>query len=131
MAKLALTAIGMGVGFMLGGPMGAQIGAMIGSEVGNLLFPTKVEGSAPEGPRGHRVGLRQHDPGSTAPRGSAATSSGRPASRNTSTSRAARAGVQQTTYTYTASFAIAFCKGPVDSGHAHLGGRQADLRARR
>jgi hypothetical protein len=39
MAKLALTVVGMGVGFMIGGPMGAQIGAMIGGMVGNAPVP--------------------------------------------------------------------------------------------
>jgi hypothetical protein len=41
-----------------------------------------------------------------------------------------KGGPKQVTYSYTASFAIAFCKGAVDGVHAHLGGWQAHCRQR-
>lgn len=115
MAKMVLTAVGMGVGFALGGPMGAQIGAMVGSFAGNMLFPTKVEG-----PRLADLSVTASTYGNTIPKlygtsrlsGNVIWSAGIKEHKHKSGGKGT--GVQQSTYTYTCSWAIAFCEGPVD-----------------
>jgi hypothetical protein len=112
MAKMVLTAAGMAAGFAIGGPMGAQIGAMIGGEIGNILFPTKVQGprlsdlSVSASTYGNAIAELY---GTMRLNGNVIWSSGIKEHKHKSSGKGS--GVQQTTYTYTASFAIAFCKG--------------------
>lgn len=115
MARLALTVVGMGVGFMLGGPFGAQIGAMIGGIVGNVLFGPTIEG-----PRLSDLNVTSSTYGQCIPElygtmrmgGNLIWTTG--LIEHKKKSGGGKGGPKQTTYTYTASFAIAFCKGEVN-----------------
>jgi hypothetical protein len=114
MAKLALTVVGMGIGFMIGGPFGAQIGAMVGGMVGNILFAPTIKG-----PRLTDLTVTASTYGQIIPElygtmrlgGNMIWTSGIKEKKHKS---GGKGGPKQVTYTYSASFAIAFCKGTVD-----------------
>src|SRR4051794_23309117 len=116
MAKLALTVVGAGLGFMIGGPMGAQIGAMAGGMIGNMLFSPTIKG-----PRMTDLSITASTYGNTIPElygtmrmsGNVIWSSGIKEKKHKS--GGGKGGPKQVTYTYSASFAVAFCKGKVDS----------------
>src|SRR5574337_1854848 len=105
MASLVLGAIG---GFMFG-----PIGFLGGSLLGNLLFPGKQEG-----PRLHNLKLQGSYYGRMIPivygtfrlAGQVVWQTDLTEHKHTS---GGKGGPQVTTYTYTASFAIKVCKGPV------------------
>jgi hypothetical protein len=114
MAKLALTVIGMGIGFAIGGPFGAQIGAMIGGMVGNILFAPTIKG-----PRLTDLSVTASTYGQVIPElygtmrigGNMIWTAGIKEHKHKS---GGKGGPKQVTYSYSASFAIAFCKGTVD-----------------
>jgi hypothetical protein len=114
MAKLALTVVGMGIGFAIGGPFGAQIGAMIGGMVGNILFAPTIKG-----PRLTDLTVTASTYGQIIPElygtmrlgGNMIWTAGIKEKKHKS---GGKGGPKQVTYTYSASFAIAFCKGEID-----------------
>ena len=114
MARLALTVAGAVIGFMIGGPFGAQIGMMIGGMVGNLLFAPTIKG-----PRLSDLNVTASTYGQVIPElygtmrigGNMIWTSGLKEKRH---KKSGKGGPKQITYTYSADFAIAFCKGPVD-----------------
>lgn len=114
MAKLALTLVGMGIGGMIGGPFGAKIGAMIGGMVGNMLFSPSIKG-----PRLADLSVTASTYGNIIPElygtvrmsGNVIWSTGIKEHKHKS---GGKGGPKQTTYTYSASYAVAFCKGAVD-----------------
>lgn len=114
MAKLALTIGGMALGFMIGGPFGAQIGAMLGGMVGNMLFGPTIKG-----PRLTDLTVTASTYGQVIPDlygtmrlgGNLIWTAGIKEKKKKS---GGKGGPKQVTYTYSASFAIAFCKGPID-----------------
>lgn len=115
MGKLALTVIGMGIGFALGGPFGAQIGAMVGGMVGNMLFAPTIKG-----PRLSDLSVTSSTYGNIIPElygtmrlaGNVIWSAGIKEHKHKSV--AGKGGPKQVTYSYTCSWAIAFCKGEVN-----------------
>jgi hypothetical protein len=115
MAKLALTVVGMGIGFAIGGPFGAQIGAMIGGMVGNILFAPTVKG-----PRLTDLSVTASTYGQVIPRlygtmrlgGNLIWTTGIIEKKHTS--GGGKGGPKSVNYTYSASFAVAFCEGAVD-----------------
>jgi hypothetical protein len=114
MAKLALTVGGALIGFAIGGPFGAQIGAMIGGMVGNILFAPTIKG-----PRLTDLTVTASTYGQVIPElygtmrlgGNLIWTSGIKEKKHKS---GGKGGPKQVTYTYSASFAIAFCKGKID-----------------
>jgi hypothetical protein len=114
MGKLALTVVGMGIGFALGGPFGAQIGAMVGGMVGNILFAPTVKG-----PRLTDLTVTASTYGQVIAElygtmrigGNLIWTSG---IKETKHKSGGKGGPKSITYTYSASFAIAFCKGEVN-----------------
>jgi hypothetical protein len=114
MGKLALTVVGMGIGFALGGPFGAQIGAMVGGMVGNILFAPTVKG-----PRLSDLTVTASTYGQVIAElygtmrlgGNLIWTSG---IKETKHKSGGKGGPKSITYTYSASFAIAFCKGEVN-----------------
>jgi hypothetical protein len=114
MGKLALTVVGMGIGFAIGGPFGAQIGAMVGGMVGNILFAPTVKG-----PRLTDLTVTASTYGQVIAElygtmrlgGNMIWTSGIKEKKHKS---GGKGGPKQITYSYSASFAIAFCKGEVN-----------------
>lgn len=114
MAKLALTLGGAIIGFAIGGPFGAQIGAMIGGMVGNLLFAPTIKG-----PRLTDLTVTASTYGQVIPRlygtmrlgGNLIWTTGIQEHKKKT---GGKGGPKQVNYTYTASFAIAFCEGEID-----------------
>lgn len=121
MAKLAISVVGAAAGFALGGPQGALIGWGLGSMAGSYIFPDTV---AQEGPRLNDLSVQISSVGVGIPwvRGSARISgnvfwSGGLEEHATTTEQGGKGGggttVEQTTYTYTCSFAIGLCQGEI------------------
>lgn len=118
MAKLALTVVGYGVGFMVGGPLGASIGGAIGGYVGAMVTAEDVKG-----PRLDELGV-------------AGGEEGAPINQLYGTSRmtghvivsddlveheheedmSGKGGPTYTTYTYTLTYAVAFCEPRLGAG---------------
>lgn len=117
MAALALAAVGAGVGSMFGS---AALGWTIGSAVGSLLFPAKVPDQ--EGPRLTDLSVTSSAYGAPIPEiygtmrsaGALIWSSGLiETSHEEEVGGKGGGGASYTTYSYRASFALAFCAGPI------------------
>jgi hypothetical protein len=114
MAQLALTVAGGIAGAIVGGPAGAKIGMMIGGAIGGALFGPTVEG-----PRLSDLAVTASTYGNAIPRlygtarmsGNMIWTSG--IKETKVKKKTGKGGAKATTYTYSASFAIAFCVGPV------------------
>lgn len=101
------------IGFFVGGPAGAQWGFMIGSAVGAIVDPEKIEGprlkdasnqTANDGiPRAYGYG-RFPCTGNII---------WRDVVKEVKNTEGGKGGPEVTTYTYTRSYAIAACKGPI------------------
>lgn len=101
------------IGFFVGGPAGAQWGFMIGSAVGAIVDPEKIEGprlkdasnqTANDGiPRAYGYG-RFPCTGNVI---------WRDVVKEVKNTEGGKGGPEVTTYTYTRSYAIAACKGPI------------------
>ncbi len=110
MGQLAITLVGGAVGSMFGMP---QLGLMVGGMIGSTLFAPTVKG-----PRLNDLSVTVSTYGNAIPQlygtarlsGNVIWSSG--IKEHKKTSRAGKGGPKQTTYNYTASFAVAFCAGP-------------------
>lgn len=113
MARLALGIVGGVIGGLLGGPVGAQIGFTMGSILGSVLFPGKL----PPGPRVNDLVVTTATNGAAIPiiygqtRIAGNVIWATPLVENKST-HSVKGGPKQTTYSYTANFAVAFCEGP-------------------
>lgn len=113
MATLALAAVGSMAGAAVGGSVGASVGWLIGSMLGNLLFPQKVEG-----PRRSDLKLQAAEYGKPIPwvrgtgrlAGNVIDQTDLQEHKQTS---GGKGGPQVTNYTYSASFAILICSGPI------------------
>ncbi|XAI96059.1 hypothetical protein [Microcystis phage Mwe-JY26] len=122
MAQLAVAVGGAAIGFAVGGPAGAQAGFLIGSAIGGYLFAPTVK---QEGPRLSDLTVTSSTFGASIPLlygtaripGNIIWSTGLVETKNVNTRRVGKGGqkVSSTTYTYSASFAIGFCRGPVSS----------------
>lgn len=116
MGQLVSTVVGGAIGFAIGGPLGASIGMSIGGMVGGMLFAPTIEG-----PRLNDLKVTTSTYGSAIPElygtmrvgTNLIWTSGIKETKHTQ--RAGKGGPKQTTYTYSASFALAVCKGPIDS----------------
>lgn len=110
------TIAGAGIGFLIGGPIGAQIGAMVGGMVGNELGP------ATDGPRLADLSVSTSSYGNAIPRlfGTARLSTNMiwalpiKEHKKTTGGLGGKGGPKQNSFTYTASFAVAMCVGPID-----------------
>ena len=111
--QLAVSVAGAAIGFALGGPAGAQWGWMAGTLAGAVLFPPHAEGP-------HMGDLKVQ--GSTygqpipVPYGMSRMSgnviwAADPVEH--SNTQSAKGGPTVTTYSYTESFAVGICEGPI------------------
>jgi hypothetical protein len=133
MATLALSVVGSIVGGAVGGPVGAAIGrglgALAGAAVDNALFAPKAGNAEVQGPRIADLAVTTSTYGAAIPLafGDSIRMGGNiiwamplieTVTVTTSSRRGGKGGrrrqtVTQTTYTYAANFAVAFCEGPV------------------
>lgn len=130
MARLALAGGGALVGGLLGGQFGASVGWAAGSLIGGMLFPEETQDVVVEGPRladkqvssaayGRSIAIGY---GTIRTAGNLIWSSGIEEVKNTETTSTGGGkgggggGASQTTvtYSYYASFAIAFAEGPAE-----------------
>lgn len=113
MATLAFAALGSVAGGAVGGSIGASLGWMLGSVLGNLLFPQKVEG-----PRRSDLKLQVSEYGKPIAKvwgtgrltGNVIDQTELQEHKQTS---GGKGGPKVTNYTYSASFAILLCAGPI------------------
>lgn len=105
---------GLAVGAFFGGPVGAQIGLLAGTLIGNLIDPPKIEG-----PRLNDLKLQKSAYGQVIP---IVYGTGRIAGNvidqtdlqeHKNKSRGGKGGPVTITYTYSASFDILLCEGPI------------------
>jgi hypothetical protein len=114
MTTLVLGLAGAAIGNMVGGPLGASIGFNLGAALGSALDPPKVEG-----PRINDLKLQTSSYGTPIPIIYGAFRLGGSVIWQTKlqehkeTSGGKGGGPEVTTYTYSASFAILICEGPV------------------
>lgn len=114
MAKLAVTVAGGMIGGLIGGPLGAQIGMTLGGALGSSLF-----GPTTHGPRLDDLTITTSTYGNAIPEvygttriaGNLIWSSGIKENKKKS---GGKGGPKQVSYSYSASFAIAVCKGEID-----------------
>lgn len=108
--------VGAAVGFWFGGPAGAQWGWMIGSAVGGYIDPTQIQG-----PRLSDARTQTSRDGVAIPFGwGVFPTAGNiiwvqpgPPTEHKKTERQGKGGPETTTYTYTRSYAIGICQGPI------------------
>lgn len=113
MTTLVLGTAGSIVGGMIGGPIGANLGWLAGNLLGNLIDPPKVEG-----PRLSDLKLQVSEYGKPIPR---VYGTGRLAGvvidqtdlQEHKETSGGKGGPEVTTYTYSASFDILLCVGPI------------------
>ena len=122
MAKLATGLVGGALGFAVGGPFGARVGFTIGTIAGGYLFPPP--GQHVEGPRLSNLETMSANEGAPLPilygaarlPGVAIWTNGIDETATTE-EHGGKGGSpgssSSTTYTYSASFAVAFCEGAV------------------
>ncbi len=133
MATLALSVVGSIVGGAIGGPVGAAVGrglgALAGAAIDNSLFGPGGTDTRVQGPRIADLTVTTSTYGSAIPLAFGqrlrmggniiwATPLIETVTTTTTSSRGGKGGkrrqtVTQTTYTYAANFAVAFCEGPV------------------
>lgn len=113
MAQLAISVAGAAVGFAVGGPTGAQWGWVAGSVLGSVLFPPQLEGP-------HMADLRVQNSAYGLPipipygtfRMAGNVIWAAPPVEHTHTS-GGKGGPTSTTYSYSESFAVGLCEGPI------------------
>ena len=116
MASLALGAAGAFIGGFFGGPIGASIGWSLGSALGSSLDPKKIEG-----PRLSDLKLQTSSYGKEIPivygtkRASGNVIWQTDLNEVSSTTGGKGGGPEVTTYTYTASFSVLLCEGPIEN----------------
>jgi len=113
MAQLAISVAGAAAGFALGGPNGAQWGWLAGSMLGSVLFPPKVEGPRLADLRVQNSAYGQPIPigyGTFRMAGNVIWAAA-PVERSQTTG--GKGGPSTTTYSYSESFAVGLCEGPI------------------
>lgn len=108
------TVVGAVIGFAIGGPVGMQIGALLGGLAGSLLDPPKYEG-----PKLTDLKLMRSEYGTPIPiifgtmriAGNVIWQTDLNEHQQRS---GGKGGPENTTYTYSCSFAIMLCEGPID-----------------
>lgn len=107
--------IGGGIGYLIGGPLGAQIGYALGAGVGAYVDPVRTYG-----PRINDASAQTSSVGGVIPFGFGTfTTAGNLIWRDqlkehAKTQRQGKGGgAKTTTYTYTRSYAIGICRGPI------------------
>src|SRR5690348_13145541 len=113
MASLALGVAGAALGSAFG-PLGASIGWSIGAAVGNALFPEKVQGPRLDDLKLHNSSYGQVTPwlwGTMRVPGNIIDE--QPELTERSQTSGGKGGPEVTNYTYSASFAVRICKGPI------------------
>lgn len=107
--------VGGAIGFFVGGPTGALYGAQIGMTAGGLLDPQKIKG-----PRLEDLSFQSSTYGAFVPRlyGTIAVSGNvfwlnADKLNETEKTTSGKGGPQITTYTYSATFAVGLCEGPI------------------
>ena len=113
MASIALGAAGAFVGGLLGGPIGANIGWMLGAAIGNSLNPQQIEG-----PRLSDLKLQASGYGRPIPivygtKRIAGNVIWKTDLTEHSQTTGGKGGPEVTSYTYSASFAVQICEGPI------------------
>lgn len=107
--------VGGVIGWFIGGPAGAQWGFMIGSAVGGYVDPVKVQG-----PRLQDAMKQTGQEGVPIPFGYGTfPTAGNiiwtdEVKEHKKSQRQGKGGAKTTTYTYTRSYAIGICEGPID-----------------
>jgi hypothetical protein len=123
MASLILGGIGSGIGASIGGSFlgmsASSIGWMLGSTLGNLLFAEKqhIYGPRLKGDRFSGSALGQVRPivyGTCKVEGKIIWQTPYHEHEHTEDSGGKGGGTEYTTYTYTRSFAVALCEGPIE-----------------
>jgi hypothetical protein len=114
MAQLAMGIAGAAVGFAIGGPAGAQWGFAIGTAAGGAMFPPKM----PDGPKLNDRQVQSSAYGETIPRiyGSYVVAGNiiwATDLKETANTQGGKGGPEYTTYSYSASFAVSLCQGPI------------------
>ena len=114
MAQLVLATAGAVIGGAIGGPAGAQLGWALGSTAGGLLFPPKQ----PDGPRLEDLTVQVSTYGAPIARtwgSNRLTGNVIWASNLTeqATDQGGKGGSSYSTYSYSCSFAVAMCAGPI------------------
>lgn len=121
MARIAIAVAGAVIGGIIGGPLGAQIGFALGNVLGAALFPPKLPTNY--GPRLNDRQIMSSADGEPIPWGYGGFRLGgnviyaqKIKETTTKQKQSAKGGPTQTsiTYTYSATFAVAFCEGPAD-----------------
>ena len=113
MAQLAVSVAGAAIGFAVGGPAGAQWGWMAGSLVGSVLFPQHVEGPHMADLKVQNSAYGQPIPliyGTYRMAGNVIWA-GTPVEH--SQTQGGKGGPTSTTYSYSLSFAVGLCEGPI------------------
>lgn len=113
MTTLVLGTVGAAVGGFIGGPVGAQIGWLAGSMLGSLIDPPKMQG-----PRLGDLKLQRSSYGSMIPIvfGTvrlAGTCIDQTDLQEHSETTSGKGGPEVENFTYSASFALALCEGPI------------------
>lgn len=114
MGQLIMTIAGTVVGGLVGGPFGAQVGALIGGQLGATLFGPTISG-----PRMSDLTVSASTYGVAIPElygtmrvpGNMIWTAGIKEKKKKS---GGKGGPKQTTYSYSASFAMGFCKGEIE-----------------
>lgn len=117
MGQLVVSVVGAGLGFLVGGPVGAKVGFMLGSAVGSTLFAPTIEG-----PRLNDLKVTASTLGVVIPEmvgtvrlgGNMIWTTGIKEREEEVSTGGKGGGPSQTVYKYSASFAMAICKGPID-----------------
>lgn len=114
MSDLIGPGVGATIGFMIAGPTGAQWGWAIGGVAGSMLFPDELEG-----PRIQDLSVQSSTYGVPIPvvYGTVRTAGNVIWATDLvehATEEGGKGGPTYTTYSYTASFAVAICEGEID-----------------
>lgn len=106
--------VGAGIGFLVGGPAGARWGWMIGSAVGGYVDPAQVEGPRLQDARVQtsRDGVPIPFGWGTFPVAGNIIAQG-PVVERKKSERQGKGGPEVTNYTYTRTYAIGLCEGPI------------------
>jgi hypothetical protein len=113
MAQLAISVAGAAIGFAVGGPAGAQWGWMAGNLVGSVLFPPHIEGPHMADLKVQNSAYGQPIPviyGTYRLSGNVIWAD-KPVEH--SQTQGGKGGPSTTTYSYTLSFAVGLCEGPI------------------
>lgn len=129
MATVVLATAGRIVGTAIGGPLGGQIGQAIGATVGGMI-DQRVFGPTVEGPRLKEVQITTSTEGAGITRlygrcrlGGQMIWATKFKENKVKSTTGGKGGQKTASYTYTCSFAVAFCEG---NGRAQLGRVWAD-----